>query len=270
MRVWHALWLERIDRKSADLRQRQAEAERGRARRPPAPQCILELVLATGQPLAVHAGDCGMAGRRRRPVGQDDARRLLTTDPVPACPVCRPDTEHIVGLAALLRSATSLATAPAASPATSLAPSLARDRTILPGFAQVNHVFPRVVRRVCPGWYCSSAARQPPGCSCWQGAGLPRRTPASRAARQVSSELWDARATGRWTVATVRPPARGVCGRCRRTSSRERERAYVVGWERQRLGERRRPGNGAPVLRTWQFGLRENVPEAGQVSRVTA
>ncbi|MFE5038225.1 DUF6233 domain-containing protein [Streptomyces sp. NPDC056683] len=96
------MWLERIDRKAADLRQRQAEEERSRARRPPAPDWILELNRATGHPVAVHAGDCGMAGRRRRPVGQDDARRLLTTDGLPACPICRPDTSlHIVdGLAA--------------------------------------------------------------------------------------------------------------------------------------------------------------------------
>ncbi|MFC4650893.1 hypothetical protein ACFPEU_54240 [Streptomyces mangrovi] len=33
LRVWHALWLERIDRKIACLRQRQAEEERGRGPR---------------------------------------------------------------------------------------------------------------------------------------------------------------------------------------------------------------------------------------------
>ncbi|MER6538229.1 DUF6233 domain-containing protein [Streptomyces sp. 900105755] len=101
LRIWHAMWLERIDRKAAALRQRQAEEERGRARRPPAPDWILELSRATGHPLAVHAGDCGMAGRRKRPIGQDDARRLLTTEGIPACPICRPDTSlHIVGLRA--------------------------------------------------------------------------------------------------------------------------------------------------------------------------
>ncbi|MGW2965126.1 DUF6233 domain-containing protein [Streptomyces sp. NPDC001220] len=100
LRIWHAMWLERIDRKAADLRQRQAEEDRGRARRPPAPDWILELARATGHPLAVHVGDCGMAGPRTQPVGQDDARRLLTTDGVPACPICRPDTSlHIVDLA---------------------------------------------------------------------------------------------------------------------------------------------------------------------------
>ncbi|MFD5538284.1 DUF6233 domain-containing protein [Streptomyces sp. NPDC127079] len=77
---------------------------RGAAGRPPTPQWTLELVLAAGQPLAVHVGDCGMAGRRTRPVGQDHARRLLTTDTVPACPLCRPDTElHIVDLGTVRR-----------------------------------------------------------------------------------------------------------------------------------------------------------------------
>ncbi|MER6274642.1 DUF6233 domain-containing protein, partial [Streptomyces sp900105755] len=73
MRIWHARWLERSDRKAAELRQRQAEEERGRGRRPPAPDWILELNRGTGRPLAVHAGDCGMAGRRRRPGGPGGA-----------------------------------------------------------------------------------------------------------------------------------------------------------------------------------------------------
>ncbi|MER5793366.1 DUF6233 domain-containing protein [Streptomyces sp. NPDC001980] len=93
------MWLERIDRKAADLRQRQAEEDRGRACRPPAPGWILELNRATGHPLAVYFGDFGMAGPRTQPVSQDDARRLLTTNGVPACPICRPDTSlHIVDL----------------------------------------------------------------------------------------------------------------------------------------------------------------------------
>ncbi|MCX5238950.1 DUF6233 domain-containing protein [Streptomyces prunicolor] len=77
MRVWHAMWLDRIDRRMAYVQQRQAEEERGRRNRPRPPDWILELNRATGHPLAVHVGDCGMAGRRSRPVGQDEARRLL-------------------------------------------------------------------------------------------------------------------------------------------------------------------------------------------------
>ncbi|MEU4878779.1 DUF6233 domain-containing protein, partial [Streptomyces sp. NPDC021608] len=38
-----------------------------------------------------HAGDCHAAGKRRRPVDRDEARRLLA-DGLRACTHCRPDT----------------------------------------------------------------------------------------------------------------------------------------------------------------------------------
>ncbi|MFI9569547.1 DUF6233 domain-containing protein [Streptomyces rishiriensis] len=41
--------------------------------------------------MQVHAGDCYAAGKRRRPVGRDEARRLLA-DGLGACTHCRPDT----------------------------------------------------------------------------------------------------------------------------------------------------------------------------------
>ena len=101
LRVWHALWLERIDRKIAHLRQRQAEEERGRRHRPQPPDWIVELGRGTGEPLQVHDGACGMTGPRHRAIGRDEARRLLTTGEVPACPLCHPDTQlHIIDLAA--------------------------------------------------------------------------------------------------------------------------------------------------------------------------
>ncbi|MEV5899920.1 hypothetical protein [Streptomyces sp. NPDC052127] len=37
LRVWHTLWLGRIDAKIAAVQQRQAEAEHGRRRRPEPP-----------------------------------------------------------------------------------------------------------------------------------------------------------------------------------------------------------------------------------------
>jgi len=118
------MWLERIDRKAADLRKRQAEEERGRTRRPPVPDWILELNRATGHPLAVHVGDCGMAGRRKRPVGQDDARRLLTTDGVPACLICRPDTALHIDL----RGRSHGSCTPAVMPVTTNGSSSTRNR----------------------------------------------------------------------------------------------------------------------------------------------
>ncbi|MEU8851917.1 DUF6233 domain-containing protein [Streptomyces sp. NPDC048564] len=91
LRVWHALWVQRIDNKIAALRQWEAEKERGRQRRPPQPDWIVELGIGTGRPpTQVHVGDCYAAGKRQRPIDRDEARRLLTSG-LPACTHCRPD-----------------------------------------------------------------------------------------------------------------------------------------------------------------------------------
>ncbi len=100
LRVWHALWLERIDRKIAYLRQRQAEEERGRRNRPQPPDWIVELGRTTGEPLHVHGGECGMTGQRHRAISRDEARHLLITGEVPACPFCHPDTQLRIDLGA--------------------------------------------------------------------------------------------------------------------------------------------------------------------------
>ncbi|MFJ9250481.1 DUF6233 domain-containing protein [Streptomyces sp. NPDC101776] len=98
LRIWHAMWLDRIDRRIAYLQKRQVEEERGRRSRPRPPDWVVELSRATGEPLQVHDGACGMNGKRHRAVSRDEARRLLTTDAVPACPFCHPDTQlRIIG-----------------------------------------------------------------------------------------------------------------------------------------------------------------------------
>ncbi|MET9734488.1 DUF6233 domain-containing protein [Streptomyces sp. NPDC006458] len=99
LRVWHALWLRRIDTKIASLEQRQAEEEHGRRVRPEPPEWIVELGIGSGRPpVQVHAGTCHMAGRRRQPIGRDEARRLLATG-LRACTHCEPDTQlRITGL----------------------------------------------------------------------------------------------------------------------------------------------------------------------------
>ncbi|MFI5888153.1 DUF6233 domain-containing protein [Streptomyces sp. NPDC051554] len=98
MRVWHAMWLDRIDRQIASVQKRQAEEERGRRNRPRLPDWVVELSRANGEPLQVHDGACGMNGKRHRAVSRDEARRLLTADAVPACPFCHPDTQlRIIG-----------------------------------------------------------------------------------------------------------------------------------------------------------------------------
>jgi hypothetical protein len=91
LRVWHTMWLQRIDSKIAALQQREAEQEHGRTNRPPEPDWIVELGIGAGRPpIEVHIGGCYAAGKRRRPVPSDEARRLLTSG-VRACGHCQPD-----------------------------------------------------------------------------------------------------------------------------------------------------------------------------------
>ncbi|WP_256916639.1 DUF6233 domain-containing protein [Streptomyces hilarionis] len=92
LRVWHVMWLARIDAKIEAVQQRQTEIEQGRQRRPPRPEWTVEFGIGAGRPpVQVHAGDCYAAGKRRRPVARDEARRLLA-DGLRACTHCRPDT----------------------------------------------------------------------------------------------------------------------------------------------------------------------------------
>ncbi|MEU5324513.1 DUF6233 domain-containing protein [Streptomyces sp. NPDC021056] len=91
LRVWHALWVQRIDRKIAAVRQREREAEHGRRTRPKPPEWLVELGIGDGRPpVKVHAGDCHMTGKRHRPVDRDEARRLLAAG-LPGCTHCQPD-----------------------------------------------------------------------------------------------------------------------------------------------------------------------------------
>ncbi|MER6850602.1 DUF6233 domain-containing protein [Streptomyces flaveolus] len=99
LRVWHAMWVQRIDTKIDALLKRQAEEEHGRRNRPRPPEWIVELGIgARKPPLQVHAGDCYMAGKRRRPVDRDEARRLIASG-LKACTHCQPDVQlHIIDL----------------------------------------------------------------------------------------------------------------------------------------------------------------------------
>ncbi|MFJ4836372.1 DUF6233 domain-containing protein [Streptomyces sp. NPDC088747] len=93
LRVWHAMWLERIDRRIAAVRQREAEEEHGRRTRPQDPDWFAELGTGQGQPpTTLHAGGCYLAGRLRRAVDRTEALRLLDAG-LPACAACRPDND---------------------------------------------------------------------------------------------------------------------------------------------------------------------------------
>ncbi|MFF4401655.1 DUF6233 domain-containing protein [Streptomyces sp. NPDC001480] len=89
LRVWHAMWLARIDRKIELLLKSQAEQDHGRRAKPKPPEWIVELGVGR-PPVQIHRGTCYMPGKRRRPVEQDEARRLLA-DGTSACTHCRPD-----------------------------------------------------------------------------------------------------------------------------------------------------------------------------------
>lgn len=94
MREWQVYQLGRTDRTIAELEQQEAAAART-ARTLPPPE--LEACIATGRrpahPDAVHTSDCGMAGKRTRPMSRDQALRAITEDGIPPCPYCRPDTD---------------------------------------------------------------------------------------------------------------------------------------------------------------------------------
>lgn len=92
LRLWHALWVQRIDDAIAAAEQREAERRQGEERRPPTPDWVLELGIGKGAPPAeVHAGHCYAIGNRRRVIDRDQALALLA-DGVRACLHCRPDT----------------------------------------------------------------------------------------------------------------------------------------------------------------------------------
>lgn len=84
--------LERTRRWIADEERCEAERLRGEQARPPVPDWIVERGIGQGgPPIEVHRGDCRAAGKRHRPVQQNEARRALT-EGIRACAHCRPDT----------------------------------------------------------------------------------------------------------------------------------------------------------------------------------
>lgn len=58
---------------------------------PPPPDWLLEMEINGRHPLALHTGDCHMAGKRPRPLNRDQAMRALV-EGVEPCGMCRPDT----------------------------------------------------------------------------------------------------------------------------------------------------------------------------------
>ncbi|WP_406411271.1 DUF6233 domain-containing protein [Streptomyces sp. NBC_01614] len=81
---------------------REGHASGAVSSRPRPPEWIVELGIGDGRPpIEVHAGDCHMAGHRRRDVSREEARRLLAAGLLSAYIHSRPDTRlHILDLAA--------------------------------------------------------------------------------------------------------------------------------------------------------------------------
>nr|WP_308407537.1 DUF6233 domain-containing protein [Streptomyces olivochromogenes] len=71
---------------------RRTRSEQGRQRRPRPSEWITEIGIGR-PPTRVHARDCHMVGKRRRPINQDEAHRLLAAGTT-ACTHCRPD-QHL-------------------------------------------------------------------------------------------------------------------------------------------------------------------------------
>ncbi|MFB7630479.1 DUF6233 domain-containing protein [Streptomyces sp. NPDC056149] len=91
LETWLALSLERVRRQIAVAEQQ--DAQQKRAAPPPVPKWVVQLSIGgSGQPVAVHVGDCTLAGRRARPISHEQAVRALT-EGLEACSLCRPDTE---------------------------------------------------------------------------------------------------------------------------------------------------------------------------------
>ncbi|CAL9669679.1 DUF6233 domain-containing protein [Streptomyces sp. enrichment culture] len=83
--------LSRTRRWIADEERREAERRVGEARRPPAPEFLIERGLDRKNIVALHTGQCWDPGKRTKPVTKEQAIEALRQQ-VPACTKCRPDT----------------------------------------------------------------------------------------------------------------------------------------------------------------------------------
>ncbi|MFI1535527.1 DUF6233 domain-containing protein [Streptomyces anandii] len=85
--------LAQLDRWIAVEERREVERRMGEARRPKAPEWLVERGIGAGAPaVRIHAGGCHMAkGVRVQAVSEEEARRALYGH-VEACSHCNPDT----------------------------------------------------------------------------------------------------------------------------------------------------------------------------------
>ncbi|MDQ1033600.1 hypothetical protein QFZ75_000016 [Streptomyces sp. V3I8] len=78
LRIWHAMWLLRIDALNAAVQRREAAQAHVQRARPPQPDGAVAFGIGDGRrPIEVHAGCCYVLGKRRQAVHRADVRRLL-------------------------------------------------------------------------------------------------------------------------------------------------------------------------------------------------
>ncbi|MFJ2675098.1 DUF6233 domain-containing protein [Streptomyces sp. NPDC087525] len=93
-------FLERVQERDLARTRRWIAEEEGHvaeiaARRPPPPppEWLVERGIdARRSPVAIHAGDCPMAGKMIRPITREQAVEALVEHGIRPCPMCRPDT----------------------------------------------------------------------------------------------------------------------------------------------------------------------------------
>lgn len=103
LRAWHVMWVGLLDEAIAEARQRKAEERRGRERRPPPAEWIVQRGIGIGPPM-IHtkigegAAQCWarVGAERCAPTTREKARHALAEESAQACGICRPDT--VLGL----------------------------------------------------------------------------------------------------------------------------------------------------------------------------
>ncbi|APE26745.1 DUF6233 domain-containing protein [Streptomyces venezuelae] len=96
---WLTLSLDRVRARIAEVEAREASLRpvRQRAERP---GWVLSYLREGGRPVAdsVHIDGCRLAASHQKPLTCEEARRALADGRVRACEICRPDSEHELGI----------------------------------------------------------------------------------------------------------------------------------------------------------------------------
>ncbi|MGW8768259.1 DUF6233 domain-containing protein [Streptomyces sp. NPDC055815] len=94
LETWLVVSLDRVRARITEAEQREAAMRNVRVG-PADPGWVLAYLRERGHrvPAAVHIGDCRLAGKNTSPLTRGEARRALAEAGLPACEVCRPDSD---------------------------------------------------------------------------------------------------------------------------------------------------------------------------------